>query len=209
MAIILKTESPQGQCTAVWKVTETLEQLLGKTTLTSEERKSLSFIRNEARQREWIAVRTLLQELRPAKPVIKYHENGKPYLMDNTEEISISHSGQYIAIALSKGNLPGVDIEHVHTKILRIAERFVSDDEKKALQENIMVEQLCLMWCAKEVLYKIHPEGMLNFKNHLLVSPFILDGKGSLEGFILKEGAKTSHKLAYQRIDDYMLVYTE
>lgn len=209
MPIILKTESPQGQCTAVWKVTETLDQLLGKTTLTSEERKSLSFIRNENRQKEWIAVRTLLQELRPTKPIIKYHENGKPYLMDNSEEISISHSGQYIAIALSKGRTPGVDIEHVHPKITRIAERFVSDDEKKWLTEETMIEQLCLLWCAKEVLYKIHPEGMLNFKNHLLVAPFTLADKGTLEGTILKDGAESAHKLAYQRIDDYMLVYTE
>jgi 4'-phosphopantetheinyl transferase len=209
MAIILKTEGPNGQCVAVWQVTETLETLLGKTTLTPEERKSLSFFKNESRQCEWLAVRALLHELRPNQPTIKYQENGKPYLLDGSEEISISHSGPYIAISLCKGQHPGIDIEHIHEKIKRIAERFLNDKEKAFIHDDIMVEQLCLIWCCKEVLYKIHPEGMLSFKNNLLVSPFSPKHEGTLQGFINKDGSSTEHKLIYKRIGDYMLVYTD
>ncbi len=208
MPVILKNEAPGGRCTAVWQVTESLETLLGKTTLNPEERKTLAQFRNESRQREWIAVRTLLQELRPNKPVIKYKENGKPYLDNSSEEISISHSGQYIAISLSKSGIPGVDIEHIHPKIKRIADRFVSDMEKKMLNDDTLIEQLCMIWCAKEVLYKIHPEGMLNFKNHLLVLPFALGDEGMLEGHILKDNREQSHKLAFKKIGEYLLVYT-
>lgn len=208
MPIILKNESPNGLYIAVWQVTENLETLLGKTILTAEEKKNLTFFKNESRQCEWLAVRALLQELRPNKPVIKYKENGRPYLLDGSEEISISHSGQYIAIALNKGSHPGIDIEHIHPKIKRIAERFLNDKEKAFIKEDIMMEQLCLIWCVKEVLYKIHPEGMLSFKNNLLVGSFVPGNEGTLQGTITKDGATTEHKLYYKKIGEYMLVYT-
>ncbi len=208
MPVILKSDAPNAQCIAVWQVTESLETLIGKTHLTAEEKKNLTLFKNESRQCEWLAVRALLQELRPDKPVIKYKENGKPFLLDGSEEISISHSGQYIAIALNKGQHPGIDIEHIHPKIKRIAERFLNDKEKAFLHDDILVEQLCLIWCAKEVLYKIHPEGMLSFKNNLLVAPFVPGNEGSLQGSIIKDGTTTEHKLVYKKLGEYMLVYT-
>jgi len=209
MPLLLNTGNTKGQCTAVWQVTESLETLLKTTTLTIEEQDTLEGFKNESRQREWLAVRTLLQHLRPKKPVIKYKENGKPYLTDGSEEISISHSGLYIAIALSSMHVPGVDIEHIHPKIKRIAQRFLHDKEKAFLSmaENIAVAQLCTIWCVKEVLYKIHPKGMLSFKNNLLVSPFTLANEGQLEGFIIENGTQTPYSLTYKRIGEYMLVY--
>jgi phosphopantetheinyl transferase len=208
MPVILKFEIPEGQCTAVWKITESLEELLKRTKLTDEEKATLANYKNELRKCEWVAVRTLLQELRPLGPVIKYQQNGRPYLTDNSEEISISHSGQYIAISLGPEKNIGVDIEHIHPKIKKIAERFVNEKEKAFIKEDTLVEQLCILWCAKEVLYKTHPEGMLSFKNNLLVSPFILAENGEMEGTIIKDNHKWIHKLAYKRLNDYMLVYT-
>lgn len=207
MPVILQTEN-LGQYTAVWRIEENLEALLKKVQLATEELQILESYTNENRKKEWLAVRALLQSLRPSCPVIKYKENGKPYLTDGSEEISISHSGPYIAIALSKSHLPGVDIEQASPRIKRIAERFVNEQERTFLTERTLIEQLCLIWCAKEVLYKIHPEGMLNFKNNLLVSPFTLADKGEFEGFIIKDTNRSAHKLQYLRIDNYMLVYT-
>jgi len=209
MPIVLKLDNPKGQCVSVWKTTETLEDLLQKTKLSDEERVTMNSFSNESRKREWLAVRTLLQSLRPFCPTIKYKDNGKPYLADGSEEISISHSGPYIAIALTKIGTPGVDIEQVHPKIKRIAERFVNEKEKAFIKEDTLIEQLCLLWCAKEVLYKIHPKGMLSFKNNLLVSPFILSDTGQMEGTINVNNSSSVHKLSYHKIDNCMLVYTD
>jgi len=218
MGLLLNIGETKGQCTAVWQVTESLQTLLKTTTLTTEEQDTLQSFKNESRQGEWLAVRTLLQHLRPTCPIIKYKENGKPYLANGSEEISISHSGQYIAIALSPtigragtAHTPGVDIEHIHPKIKRIAERFLNDKEKAFLstEDTVLVEQLCTIWCVKEVLYKIHPKGMLSFKNNLLVSPFTLANEGKLEGFIIENGTQSAYNLKYKRLGEYMLVYTE
>jgi len=207
MAVILKTEYPGGVSIAVWKVTETMDELLKQTHLSAAEEESFNTSKNEARKKEWLAVRALLQQLRPARPVIKYKENGKPYLSGSPEGISISHSGQYIAIALGKQAQTGVDIEQIHPKIKRIAERFVNEKEKVFLKESILLEQLCLIWCAKEVLYKMHPAGMLNFKSNLFVSPFDVTEKGEIEGHIIENSTDKLYMLAYQKIDNYMLVY--
>lgn len=207
MPIIVQTES-QGQQTAVWKIEESTKTLLRQVRLTNEEQQALEGYSNENRKKEWLAVRVLLQNLRPSCPVIKYKENGKPYLTDGSEEISISHSGLFVAIALSKSHLPGIDIEQVHSRIEKIAVRFINEQEKVFLKDDTRIEQLCIIWCAKEVLYKIHPEGMLNFKSNLLVAPFKLADKGELEGIILKDNTKSTHKMHYQRIDNYLLVFT-
>lgn len=207
MPVILRREN-KCQQTVVWKIEESIEELLKQAQLTPEERHTIEGYSNENRKKEWLAVRALLQSLRPSCPVIKYKKNGKPFLTDGSEEISISHSGAYIAIALSKHLLPGVDIELISPRIKRISERFVSEQEKAFLKEGTLIEQLCLIWCVKEVLYKIDPEGMLNFKNNLLVSPFTIGDKGKLEGTIMRDGIKSVHELYYQHIDNYMLVST-
>ncbi|MBQ8178756.1 MAG: hypothetical protein IJ033_06175 [Clostridia bacterium] len=55
---------------------------------------------------------------------LKKDADGKPYIEGNSIKVSISHSGEYLAIALSNNDV-GIDIqEHVEADYLRIAKRY-------------------------------------------------------------------------------------
>lgn len=209
MPAIVNITAPNNQQTGVWEITETEQELLKKTTLTVEEKKILSTYKATARRLQWLAVRALLQQFRPSNPTISYFENGKPYFANHAEEISISHSGKLAAIALRKGTYPGVDAEEIHTRILKIGDRFINDTEKTYIKEATKLEQLCTIWAAKEVLYKIHPEGMLSFKENLFVHKFELGENGHITGVTKKDGKESTHSLSFKKVGNYILVYTD
>jgi phosphopantetheinyl transferase len=209
MPIIQKILGKEGQITAVWEITETEKELLSKILISFKEENIFYTIKGEQRKREWLAVRALLHELLPERPEILYKENGKPYLMGNSTHISISHSGIYVAIALHNSAIPGVDIELIHPRVQKISAKFINDSERAFITEEKIIEQLCIIWCCKEVLYKIHPEGMLRFKENLVVSPFVYEGSGSLQGTIITPEKTSLYSLTYKTINNYILVYSD
>ena len=208
MPPLLKINDPNGLSAGVWEITETHDELLKKAALSAEEKKVLDSYKNEGRRMQWLAVRALLGEFMSPRPVIEYKENGKPFLPGRKEHISISHSGKLAAIALHNTINPGIDVEEIHPKINKIAHRFVSDTEMSYLNQDTLTEQLCIIWAAKEVLYKTNTEGMLSFKQNLSVSRFKLADKTEFQGTIHKDGIITTHKLLCQKINNYILVYT-
>jgi 4'-phosphopantetheinyl transferase len=209
MPAILKINGQNGQQTGVWEITEQQNELLKKVILTEAEKAVLLSYKSSGRRLQWLAVRALLQEFRPTNPVIEYKENGKPFFYTHNEEISISHSGKLAAIALHPTNIPGVDAEEIHPRIKKIASRFLNNEEEAYLEENTIIEQLCIIWAAKEVLYKIHTEGMLSFKENLFISPFELKDNGQLKGTIKKDKDISNHIMMYKKVSNYVLVYTE
>lgn len=209
MPVILETSTPSGLTAGVWQITENENELLKLANLTGEEKQLFLSFKNEGRRLQWLAVRALLSSFLSPRPTIAYQENGKPYLPGRKEDISISHSGTLAAIALSPSGTPGIDVEEIHPKIHKIAERFINSEENKYLQQNTLTEQLCIIWAAKEVLYKIHPEGLLSFKENLSVGPFTLADNFQLKGTINKDGKITHHKLTCTKLGNYVLVYTE
>jgi 4'-phosphopantetheinyl transferase len=209
MPVILKLTTPSGLSAGVWEITETHKQLMEMAALSEDEKKVIASFKNEARRMQWLAVRVLLAEFISPRPAISYKENGKPFLPNGKAHISISHSGKLAAIALHSSVHPGIDVEEIHPKINKIAHRFVSDKEMAYLKQDTLTEQLCIIWAAKEVLYKSHPEGMLSFKENLSVSPVKIADKSELQGTITKDGKTINHKLVCQKINNYILVYTE
>ena len=112
------------------------------------------------------------------------------------------------AIALSNTIIPGIDVEQIHPKINKIAVRFVNDEGIDYLNQQTLTEQLCIVWAAKEVLYKVNAEGMLSFKENISIAGFHLAKEIELQGTIRKDGKSTVHKLASQKIKNYVLVHT-
>jgi 4'-phosphopantetheinyl transferase len=209
MPVILKMPGEEGPRIAVWEITETEKELLSKILLSYKEENTFYTIKSEQRKQEWLAVRALLQELLPERPEILYKENGKPYLMGNSTHISISHSGKYVAISLHPSAVPGVDIELIHPRVQKISSKFINDSERAFLNEKNLIEQLCIIWCCKEVLYKIHPEGMLRFKENLVIEPFVYEGSGNLKGTIITHEETSYYNLNYKTINNYILVYSD
>lgn len=98
-----------------------------------------------------------------------YNKDGAPFLK-NGLKISISHSGLFIAVCLSKEKM-GIDLQTVNEKILRIVDKFTNQTEKKLMDENNL-EDMTQLWTIKEAAYKYFSVGQLNFKSDILVSEF-------------------------------------
>lgn len=83
--------------------------------------------------------------------IIDRHPSGAPFLPGYPDKvISISHSGDYIAISI--GNSPqGIDIQIPSPKLNRVASRFISSDD--AMPPSCS-DPLLLLWTIKEAVYK-------------------------------------------------------
>ena len=80
-----------------------------------------------------LAGRFLLQYLYPPFPyeLIRIADTRKPYVEDEAVHFSVSHCGDYATAIISTTHRVGIDIEIQVGKILRIKEKFLSEEELK------------------------------------------------------------------------------
>jgi len=144
--------------TYFWKITEPLELLLQN----SGQMAMSNYIKYKftAHQKQFLAKNLLLDYL-SLHPNLYYLPSGKPALK-NGNFISISHSQQWVAVALSEKPI-GIDIESTRPKLLTIASKYVCKTDCQLLDcKN--VNHLQLLWTAKESVYKLVGEKGLVFK---------------------------------------------
>jgi len=208
MPIYCKIERKDGQRTAVWEILEDENTLLRIVTLNTSDKNTFSQITNPGRRLEWLAIRALLKEFYPSLPSIDYHENGRPLLVNHRDKISISHSGKLVAIALHPVKNPGIDIEITHPRILKISTRFLNEHEKKYLGDQPTIEQLTIIWGAKEVMFKVYEHGDISFKNDFTVKSFTPSSNGNIEGIIYKNTQTIHIPMEYRKIGNFILVQT-
>ncbi|MDG1804540.1 4'-phosphopantetheinyl transferase superfamily protein [Flavicella sp.] len=186
----------------VWKITETLQEL--KTIfLSANSIARLTNMRSELHQKGFISVRHLLKKAGYSDADLFYSETGKPNLKDG-KHISISHSFTYSTVIISD-KCVGIDIEKNRDKIKRIAHKFVGSESSFLTDENL-IEQLTVLWGAKESLYKIHPKGGLLFREHLPIDPFVLTHKKTT-GWIKKHPWNEPYAIEFDFIDGFTLAY--
>ena len=192
----------------LWEITESLEWLLSNVNLSKTELKHFQHFRVVERKNQWLAYRHLLKEMVKGEHLrIEYNKTGKPLISDSHLHVSVSHSGCYAAAIIHKQKPVGIDIERVSTRILKVEDRFLNDTERANLNPDQKLDKLCIYWCAKEALYKMHGQKAIDFKEHLLIDHFPVHQQGELKGMIQKEDFKQSYKLQFMRIDDYYMVY--
>ena len=137
---------------AIWQLTESVSELMdhinGRFTV------SLTGITNPNRQKERLASRLLIELLCDGHQPIDYKENGEPYFTQCNLYLSISHTKNYVAVAVAPFRI-GIDIEHTSDRVLRITEKFLNTTELAELARlKNPAPTALLYWCAKEALYK-------------------------------------------------------
>lgn len=187
----------------VWKIDESLHELETSTTLNQHSQNRINGMRSESHKKGFLAVRKLLTVAELSDFDLFYTEDGKPHLKDG-RQITISHSFEFSVIAISDTAI-GVDIEKNRDKIQRIATKFIGNEDKFLVKENL-TEQLTVIWGAKESLFKIHPDGGLLFIEHLPIDAFNLYRKQTT-GHILKEPFNEHFNIYFDIFDGYTLVY--
>lgn len=146
-----------------WHLTEDVEELLALLPHSDNYAAEAAKFGAERRRREWLGARCLLHARMGDAVQIVYAADGRPLLhgVAGLPEISISHSGDYVAIAFAPPRLSiGLDIEAAWGKAFRLRERFLTLDEQRLTPDE---RRAAAAWCAKEAAYKLYHRGGIQF----------------------------------------------
>lgn len=115
-----------------------------------------------------LAGRFLLKYLFPDFPshLIRIADTRKPFLPGEAYHFSISHCGNYAAAIVSRKHRVGIDIEIPTEKVVRIQDKFISPEERKAINP-VTMEDFTHIWSAKEAVFKWYGNGEVDFKQHI------------------------------------------
>lgn len=158
------------------------------------------------RQAEWIVGRILIKSLCEIMGLeykgVGIRDTGKPYLLGHNFEISISHSFP-MAVAMIDMEKPcGIDLERPRDKMIRVQDKFLHKSEQKYKDD---LQKLATIWCAKEVVYKIHGRKYLSLKDEIKVT---IKDDHTIIGEILRPEEKEKFKIHYEWVWDYVLGYS-
>lgn len=193
----------------IWNITESFEQLNQEVQLNEKSQLRLNGMKSEMHQRAFLSVRKLLALAGYSDFDLEYDEFGKPHLIDE-KHISITHSHHFSAIIVSN-EVVGIDIEMQREKILKIAHKFVNEEELNRLQKtdlNDYIKKLTVKWGAKEAIFKIKNEKGISFKDDIQVAPFELNQTQTTADLNFN-GTNQKFTIHFSELDtNFTLVYT-
>jgi 4'-phosphopantetheinyl transferase len=205
MALVFNKKVNSNSELALWKITESCEELLLQLNYNVDP--SVLAV-NEQLKKQRICARILVNLLCKQPCIeIKYDTYNKPYIVNSNSKISISHAHNHVAVIINKVNETGVDIELIKPQVERIATRFMSKAELELLDNNKQMEQLTTFWCAKEALYKYYGKKELLFRNNIFIEPFKQNNSGNITGHIRTSYINITLPLCYEKTANYMMVY--
>ena len=173
---------------AVWHILESEEYFLQWVPLQKE-------ITHWHKRLQHLAGRYLLQYLFPGFPyhLILIADTRKPYLPGEEFHFSISHCGDYAAVIVSKDKRVGVDIELITPKVEKIKHKFLNEIELLPLKTSVdraeynSLQQLTLLWCCKEAVFKWYGNGAVDFRKDINLQPTFDIATGCMKGEFTKE----------------------
>lgn len=179
MPLVHKHRHSKGNI-ALWYIRETPEKL--QELLHIDE-----FVpfKNDRRNTHWLSARIALQEAvgKANKRIVKNRE-GKPFLEDADGHISMSHSGDMSAAMYNANDPCGIDLEQYDARIRRIAYKFTTPDEEALFTEDGFCACSCLLWSAKESVFKFGSIHEVDFKEQIVLTH--IDFENQTMDFIFK-----------------------
>lgn len=209
MPVILHREINESTSLAVWKIEEEPEDLLKLLQLNAEEKRYYDSFKGSQRILHWLSSRVLLRTLIDTSEYINLEvdEYGKPYLVNFPFYISLSHSGDYAAVIISKNVQVGVDIELIGPRIEKIVTRFLSEEEQGFISTSERLAHLYACWSAKESAFKWYGKGQLPFIGGLVIAPFRYQQEGNFQLELIKENYRIPLMVSYESLNGYLLTY--
>lgn len=209
MPVILQHSPDSETRIGVWHITEPADVLRDRLVLWPSEEDYYKTIRNGLRRQQWLSYRLLLEELLGGQcPEITYDKFGKPGFVHGLPAFSVSHSGPYSAAIVSTRREVGIDIEKLGTRIFRVSDRFLSEQEKNQLGQDNRMEKTVIHWGIKEALYKLHGRPEVEFSTDIEVEPFeYLCTGGRCSAGMQRPESEDHFEIGYEPIGEYMLVY--
>lgn len=201
--MLLEKIENQDYTIILWAITENKDELLEILNFYPDIIEQISSFNSEKRILEYLSVRCALKEVLP-DAIITYNEYGKPFIKDSEYNISISHTGTFATIILSKTKNVGIDIERITERVSRVKYKFLSEGELSNIDEKSERTHLALNWAAKEAIYKISNIPQLSFFD-ITIEKFqpYLNGE-----FTAKVKTNEELNLQYKVYRDFVLVWT-
>ena len=122
-------------------------------------------------------------DINPQDLFFDKNENGKPSIREDLNHLKIyhnvSHSGDYLIVAVSQGEPVGIDIEkkrHVDYAD-KIAKKYFNEEDLKYLlsrSENIDPDLFLEVWCQKEAIIKLQGGSFFKDVNSVQAKNFLL-----------------------------------
>lgn len=193
----------------VWKIGESVDWFLSQLHLDEDEQKIYTEFRTDQRRVHWLAYRHILKNIvhKGSTIRVKYDKHKKPFIDLSDDHISVSHAGDYATVIISKHQPVGIDIERIHPRLHKVADKFLSFDETGIDIPSMATDGLCLHWCAKEALYKLYGVRNLDFRENMRILSPPQNMQGMFRGLIQLDGKETIYELISEQLDDYCLVY--
>lgn len=234
MGLFLEKNLKSGATIGVWKITETEEEMLNL--LGEEAREEMEdeldeifLAQSQKHRKEQLAVRLLVNHLKGEISHIGHHENGAPYLENDSTHISITHTDLFAAVILHPSEDVGIDVESIKRNFNAVEKRALSEEEREDLIEadgddaQELLErntQLAIYWCAKEAIYKRMGRNKVNFSEDIELEKFNVKEEGTIdavfkypkdEQVIDEDGqelmVEEEFELEYETFEDHVLVW--
>ena len=152
----------------LWKV---ITGELNPEELNNDDKELLKLKKSNILREQFLATRKVLA-LENTDYKITYDINGKPSLNTNSN-ISISHSYEIAAIAISDNSKIGLDIQLNGNKIFNIQHKFLNPSEKLNIGENPSLIILTMIWTSKESIYKAIGLKGTSLSNNIIIDKVV------------------------------------
>lgn len=207
MPIIREEHTTGGATIAIWEISEPESLLLSLLDPDERELQHLNKIKAPQRRLHWLAARVLAARYLPDAREIVYSSSGQPNIPGSAFNLSIAHSASYAALLID--NKPaGIDLELISPRIRKVMSRFMHPDELVHAALSGRDDTLYIYWCAKEAVVKWLGDPTIDFQNMIRINPFTLHEKGEIETSVKIVRDTISIPMIYEKIGQYMVVYT-
>lgn len=205
MAIIKSNEVFKGVHYLLWKIEEDVEELKSGLIFSDADEQKLSAIHHPEKKKEFLALRQLLLSFFGENQIIFYNSNGKPFLKNSNIPISFSHTNGFAGILIGAKEAVGLDLEVKRENILKIAPRFMNDQESASLSPHYHAEHLLFYWGAKEAIVKIEDDKKLNFKRSIAITPFNYSENCQTTAQLNTELLRTNYDLIFENLGGLLI----
>ncbi len=189
----------------LWEVRESFKDLVSRVKLNEKEKAQLKNLRNEKRQIEFVIVRIMLRKVLPGATIL-YNLSGAPYIDDDSNFVSVSHSNRFVCLMHSCFPC-GVDVEYIDSRALRVARRFLGSEELNFIHEDFPARDATLLWSAKESLFKLLKKENIDFAKQLKIQSVENNTQRRIEASIISDIAETSHSVSYDFIGEQVITW--
>ena len=193
---------------AIWEVTEQEDELIKIGYVPDEELENIMHYPSQRRRIEQLAVRALLNVCFSKRQYIGYEENNRPYLKNFPGDISISHADKFVCILVHESKYAGIDIEGRNRNFTAVQNKAVTDYEYGYISDKFRNDQLCIIWSAKESVYKAMHEQSVEFGRQIEIKKFIPKKEGKLRvRFIDSTYDDKELTMNYRFMEDYVITW--